>query len=374
MPGPIAERLPDRVAPGPRGLPGLGVLPALGRQDMIDYYVSAWRQYGDVVRFPLGPMVSHLVIWPDDVRHVLADNQQNYIKGVGLQRVRLALGQGLFTVDGPLWRRQRRLMQPPFTPTGVTQFAPAMSHAAEALVNGWYAHVLRGEPVDVNAEMMRLAMSIIAPTMLSVDIGEQAIEASRAFTFVLQYVSRRSANLIDVPLSVPTPGNRRFRAALASLDAFVYGLIEERQRQGAEGNDLLTMLLNARDQETGEGMPLRQIRDEVLTIFFAGHETTAQALTWVWFNLALNPEVEARLHREIETVLGGRAPTVEDLPKLDYVRAVVDETMRLFPPVWVFVRQAVGADRIGGYDVPAGSMVLLSQYITHRHPGPVARP
>jgi cytochrome P450 len=357
-----------RVAPGPRGMPVLGNLNDFRNKDLIQVYVDTWRRYGDVSHLRAGPIDMVVAAHPDDVKHVLVDNQKNYIKGRGFEKVRLILGNGLFTGEGEVWRRHRRTMQPPFTPRNVTQFAPAMTAAITRLLERWAPHADSGQPFNVHAEMMRLAMSVIARTTLSADIDEEAAEAGHEFTYALDFISRTSVGALTVPLWVPTSGNRRFRQALAYMDRFIYGVIADHRRQTTPPNDLLTILLNARDPETGAGMDEAQIRDEMLTIFFAGHETTAQALTWTWYLLAQHPEVEAKLYDEVDRTLTGRLPTPDDTEALDYPGRVVQEAMRLYPPVWVFTRDALGDDELSGYRVPAGSMVVLSQYLTHRHP------
>jgi cytochrome P450 len=204
--------------------------------------------------------------------------------------------------------------------------------------------------------------------MLSLDVGERAVAAAHAFTEVLEFASRRSMQFLDVPLYFPTSQNLAYRRAMFVLDRFILDIIADRRRDPNPPDDLLSKLLGARDSETGRPMSLRQLRDEVLTIFFAGHETTAQALTWACFLLDSHSEVAARLRDEVDGALGGREPSVADLPRLDYARRIVDETMRLYPPVWIYVRDAIGPDQLGGFDVPGGSMIMLSQYLTHRHP------
>lgn len=355
-------------APGPRGMQVLLTLPEVRRKGLIRVYMDLWHKYGDLVRIPSGPIVQYLVVQPDDIRRVLLDNRQNYEKGLNIPRLRLTIGDGLFTSEGELWKKQRAIMQPTFTPRAIARFGDTMTSAIEKMMTSWERRSAGGRPVNINAEMAHLAMDVIARTMFSIDIGREAMAAAQAFTYVLEQVSRRSMNPLDIPLSVPTPANKRFMEAIDTLDSFIYGIIDRRRQDPGDYDDLLATLLNTRDPETGEGMSRRQLRDEVITIFFAGHETTAQALTWTWFLLSHNPKAERRLHEELESVLGGRTPSADDLPRLTYTTNVIQEAMRLYPPVWVFVRQSLGEDELSGYHIPAGSMISFSPYITHRHP------
>jgi cytochrome P450 len=355
-------------APGPRPGRFLGNVAEVRRKGLVRFYEDAWRAYGDVVRFEMGPLVQHLVVRPEAVEHVLLTHRDTYPKGRGYQKLKLALGDGLFLSEGDLWSRQRRLMSPLFTPRGVGRFTDAMAGATAALLDEWDALARAGQPVEVNGAMTRLAMTIIARSMFSLDLGGEGVAAAAAFTYVLEYLSRRSVSFVDLPMWVPTPANRRFRQALATLDAFIGGVIDARQGSGEQPDDLLTLLLAARDPDTGAAMSRQQVRDEVITVFFAGHETTAQALTWAWWLVGRHPEVEARLHAEVDGVLPGGTVTADHLPALAYTRMVVDEAMRLYPPVWIYVRDAAVDDELGGYTIPAGSMIVLSQYLTHRHP------
>ncbi len=249
-----------------------------------------------------------------------------------------------------------------------------MTRVIERMLERWEASAARGEAIEINQEMMRMAMGVIAATMFNIDITEEAVGAAGAFTHVLDYITANTMRFVDLPLWVPTPGHRRFNDATRTLNQFMGGIIRARREAQARGdgprhNDLLDMLINAKDEETGQSMSDKQIYDEVLTIFFAGHETTAQALTWTWHLLSQHPEAESRLHADIDATLGGRTATADDLAALPYPRQVIDEAMRLYPPVWIFVRDAYGDDEIGGYTVPAKSMIMLSPYLTHRHPG-----
>jgi len=216
-------------------------------------------------------------------------------------------------------------------------------------------------------EMMRLTMSVISRSIFTVDIGEDFTEAGQALTQILDFASQRSISLLTLPLSVPTPGNRRLNRALATIDEFLYDIIASR-RQKPPGDDLLSLLMEMCDEVTGEGMSEKQLRDEVLITFFAGHETTAQLLTWVWYLFAKHPVVEERFHVELEDKLGGRTPQPDDVEGLDYLRMVMDETLRLYSPVAIMARDALQDDEVGGYEVPAGTIVTLSPYMTHRHP------
>ncbi len=380
-----ATRSPSRrIAPGPRGIPILGNVPEVREKGgLIQFYSQVHREYGDVVRVRMGPMDQYLIAQPDHVRHVLVANRQNYWKGVAMNRVKLLLGNGLFTSEGEFWQRQRRLMQPPFTPRGVTQFGEPMVDLIQRTLDRWESPARADAVLDIGQEMMTLTMGVIAETMLSIDITRDdvagnAAEAGRAFAYMLEFISRQSATAFSLPLWIPTPANRRFNAASALIRDFLGGVVRERRelhrRAGPQQRDLLDTLLNARDEQTGQGMDDSQVYDEVITIFFAGHETTAQTLTWLWYLLAKHPDAERRLHDEVDRALGGRVPTLADLPNLPYARMAVEEAMRLYPPAWIFVRESYNDDEIGGYHIPAKSMIVLSPYLTHRHPDHWQRP
>jgi cytochrome P450 len=249
----------------------------------------------------------------------------------------------------------------------VKQFGEPMTKAIARLMRRWEVNARSGAAVELRSEMMRLAMSIIGITMFSEDVEEEAREIGESVTYALDFASRRTITLFDMPMWMPTEDNRRFQRAIGTLDKYVYGLIDAR-RKARGPDDLLTMLLEAHDPETGEGMSLKQVRDEVMTVFLAGHETTALALTWTWYLLSQHPAVEERLWKEVDSALEGRVPTVEDIVRMPYLQAVVNESMRVYPPVWVLARQAVETDVIGGYEVPAGALIVVSAYLTQRHP------
>lgn len=380
-----------RRAPGPQGHFLLGSHREIVRKGWLQFALDAWRASGDIIRFRLGPLVGHILAHPDAVAHVLLKNRQNYGKGLTYTRTRVMLGLGLLTSEGELWQRQRRLLQPPFTARAVTRFDDVMTSTAETLLARWQTASAERRPVDVHHGMLELTLRVIGRTMLGVDLEEEGGSVVAAYHQACKLLDQRLAAVVDLPLVIPTPANLRMKRALRTLDAFIYRLIDERRATlkdtqaslaladvaaagpaGPGERDLLDKLLAASDAEAG--MSPHQVRDEVMTMFFAGHETTAQALTWTWYALSQHPDIEARLHHELDTVLAGRPPTAQDLAQLTYTRRVIDETLRLFPPVWIFPRGVIGDDELGGYHVPAGSLIFPCPYLTHRHPGYWERP
>lgn len=339
----------------------------LDRPDIIQSYVDLWRTYGDVARLRVGPMVIHQFVRPEHIRHIMVTNAGNYPKGASHDKLRLALGNGLLTSDGPFWQRQRRLMQPTYTPRGVTRFADIMVDSTQEMLRRWRKPSQTGQTLSVNQEMMQLTMSVISRSMFNVDISKDFRQAGDALLGILEFASSRSMSFVDPPMWLPTRGNRRFKHALEALDAFLYGIIDERREQ-PPGDDLLSMLMTVKDEDTGQMMTRENLRDEVLITFFAGHETTATLLTWTWYLLSRHPHVEEKLHAELTTVLNGRTPTVADIPNLVYTRMIIDEVLRLYSPVAIMARDPLEDDVIDGYQVPAGSLVTITPFLTHRHP------
>jgi len=355
-----------RFAPGPKGLPLIGSIGTLRAKGPFDFWFDLWQEYGDVARARMGPQILMQFVRPEHIQYILVKNKDNYVKGLSHETLRIPLGTGILTAEGDLWRRQRQLMSPTYTPRAVQRFSGIMLDATDKMLARW-REIPAGSPVAINLEMMRLTMSVISRSIFTVDIGEDFAEAGQALTQILDFASQRSVSLVTLPLSVPTPGNRRLKRALATIDEFLYRIIAHR-RQKPPGDDLLSLLMEMRDAETGEGMNEKQLRDEVLITFFAGHETTAQLLTWVWYLFSEHPAVEERFHAELEEKLGGRTPQPDDVEGLGYLRMVMDETLRLYSPVAIMARDALEDDEVGGYQVPAGTIVTLSPYMTHRHP------
>jgi cytochrome P450 len=337
------------------------------RRDPLGFVTGLARDFGDVVLLRLGPVHLYMLFHPDHVRHVLQENHQNYVKGPIIARTKVLIGEGLFTSEGSFWRRQRRLAQPAFHRARIAGLVETMVQATAERLGRWGQPAARGEVVDVAAEMSELTLTMVGRTLFGRDLSERAAAAGRALRVALAFTADRTMRYLTLPLALPTPKHRTFRRALGELDGVVYDLIEARRRAGADGGDLLGMLMAARDEETGEGMTAHQLRDEVMTFFLAGHETTAVALAWTWYLLARHPDVAAALVAEVDEVLGDRPPGFDDLPRLPLARMAVEEAMRLYPPVWGIGRQAVGEDAVGGYRLPAGAIVNLSPYVTHRH-------
>lgn len=358
--------------PGPSGRPSLEQLRTL-RQGPHEFLLALTREYGHAVRYPVGPFRFHLFTEPDAVRHVLVGNHGNYTKNTFQYRLLSRItGDGLLTMDGPEWLARRRLAQPSFHRARVSEFAPTFTRYAEDLADRWDAPCRSGTPVDVAAEMMHVALQAVVKTLFGAEVGDRAGPLWRAALDVLHHIMFQARTLGLVPSWLPTSGNRRFRRALAVLDDSISGTIADRRREGAAADaartDLLQRLIDAQRDEGDARLTDRQLRDEMMTLLIAGHETVASALTWTWHLLAGTPDADSALSDEVRDVLGSRLPTAADLPRLVYTRAVFEEAMRLYPPAWVITRRARAADEISGYTVPRGALVVLSPYITQRHP------
>ncbi|MGQ9897866.1 MAG: cytochrome P450 [Acidobacteriota bacterium] len=359
-----------RLAPMPRDQHWLfgSFLPV--RNDLLNFYTRMFRELGDIIRFRgLPGLYWHLVLHPTHVEHVLVRHQHNYRKGKVFDGpIGLITGNGLLTSDGDFWRRQRKLMQPSFHRQALSGFATTMVAETEACFARWDAQARRSEAFDVAQDMTRLTLNIAGLTLFSTPVGERADAFGQSLRVAFDFVGFRMRPTLPLPLWVPTPANLRFKAARRRLDAVVYQIIERRRKTPNPAPDLLSLLMAARDEETGEAMSDVQLRDEVITLLLAGHETTAITLTWALYVLTQETAVEARLYEEVASVLRGATPTVEDMRRLPYTRLVIEETMRLYPPAWGLPREAIQEDEIGGYYIPERSLVALNQFLTHRHP------
>jgi cytochrome P450 len=367
MPLPTAETqsVKSRLsAPGPKGHPLLGHIREYAA-DVLNLVDSAFAAHGDVIRLRLGQTVT-VIRHPDHVRQVLQDNHTNYHKSFLYKRMKPLVGEGLLTSEGDTWRRNRRMAQPAFHHQRLAEFAAVMNGHIADLLDDWAAPARTGDAVDVAAAMTSLTFGIAGATLMGVDLRHDSKAVGEALRVAMQVTNRRLTSLAMIPPSLPTPMNLRFRKALALIDGLVGDIITGRQSQADPPHDFLAMLMAARDEEDGSRLSERQLRDEVVTMFIAGHETTAHMLSWAWYLLATHPEIEARVHDEVATVLGGRPAGVADLGKLPYLRRVLDEVLRLYPPAYLIGRKAIADDTIGGFHVPAGSSVILSAWSTQR--------
>jgi cytochrome P450 len=335
------------------------------RRDALGTLERLARDHGDVAGMRFGPRRVTLLSHPEQVREVLVTRHREFIKSYALQRARVLLGEGLLTSEEPLHLRQRRLAQPAFHRERIAAYGTDMTAYAARRADEWR----EGAETDVAREMNRLTLAIAGKTLFGAEVGGEADEIARALTDALGLFKRLTNPLGPLLDRLPTPATRRMRRARARLDATIHRIVAERRAEGTDRGDLLSMLLLAQDTEgDGGGMSDAQLRDEALTIFLAGHETTANALAWTWLLLSRNPQAEAALHAELDRVLAGRLPAADDLPALPYTRAVLAESMRLFPPAYVIGRQPLRDMEIGGYRVEAGSIVLTSPWVTHRDP------
>lgn len=358
-----------RTAAGPPGEFVFGNVQAF-RADPLGLVTTAARDYGDIVRFRLGPHVEHLLNHPDHAAHVFQKNRDNYDKATrSTHHISRVCGESLLTVNGEFWERQRRLLQPAFHRDSIRNFASLMADACGGMLDRWDAEQPAVATRDLSSEMMRLTYTIVARALFSTDVGRDAAQIEPAMRVLLEETFRRLQRIFSFPGWIPTPANRRFGHALAALDGIVFEIIEEHQRGGGERrDDLLTMLLEARDPESGQGLDETQLRNETVTLLIAGHETTSNALTWTFHLLATHPSIQEEVREEVSSVLGGRVPALEDIPELALTTNAIRESMRLYPPIWIMERHVVEEDVIAGYRMPKDSSVVVCPWTLHRHP------
>lgn len=316
---------------------------------------ASFETHGDTYRVlsPSRGTYTWVIHDPDDIRHVLVANHRNYTKGVGLDRVRILLGNGIMTSEGEFWRRQRYMMQPFFHRRVIARFAELIAAENDTLLARWDACAARGEPIDIRHEMSELTLAIVLRSIFGRDLDRLAADMG--------------GNPFDVVVHEPAR-DLRFAYRFRSLGRLVAALIERRRREPGEHFDYVAMLMDARDKETGAAMSERELIDEIMTLVVAGHETTASGLNWTWYLLSQHPEAEARLHAELDAAADRAVLGFAEAEALPYARAVIDESLRLYPPGWVLSRRSVGADRLGGYELPPGTDVVFSPYLLHRHP------
>jgi cytochrome P450 len=362
---------PATAVPGPRGLPLLGLGPALVR-DPLGTYQHAMETYGDIVRLVAGPpgrrVVLHALFAPDHARQLLAGTR-GHTKRLPLYReIATALGDGLLTSDGDDWQRQRRIVQPLFTRQRIAGYATVMAEEATRLLEGWAAAAASGRPVELHGQMTGYTMRVLGRLLLGGDVDAASVEVTTAFPVINHHVRRRVLAPLRAPRSWPTPANRRATRARRRLDQVVDRILQQRRGQTPGADDLLGRLLAARDPATGQGLDDTELRAQVLLFLLAGHETTATALTFTLYLLGHHPDAQRRVRDEVRGMLGDQAPTAEDAARLTHTTRVVKEAMRLYPPAWSIGRRTSQDEVIGGYLLPAGSTVIVSPWVLHRHP------
>jgi cytochrome P450 len=354
------------VPPVYRGAPLVGVLPEI-RRDALGFMDKLLAYPEPIIRYQIGPLKSYLIKHPDAVKHILQDNVRNYTKDhVSYSMARWLAGDGLLTSQGDHWLRQRRLAAPAFHRQRIANMVAMMSNEVEAMVGRW-ATLPSAHDLQLDHELTALTLAIVGKALFGTTIGSDSAVISAAFNELsAQFVARfRNGNPFKPFL--PFGADARWQRARKTIDSVVLRIIADRRKSGADHGDLLSMFMLARDEETGEQMTDEQLRDEVLTMLLAGHETTATLLLWAFAMLAQHPTVEARLHAELDQALHG-PPQFSDLPQIPYSRMVLDETLRLRPPVYILSRAVQHDDQLSGYTIPAGVSVDISPYVTHRLP------
>jgi cytochrome P450 len=352
----------NRRPPSPPGRWPLGNLPEF-RRDLLGFFTRTAREYGDLVAMRLGPRLVHLASHPDFVEQVLVTEYKKFGKSYVFELLRPVLGNGLVNSEGDFWLRQRRLIQPAFNKSSVNSYAGIITTQCDRIMGEWNDR----QSIDLHGEMSRLALGMVGKALMDMDLTDVKNEVTGPIDSAMRDFSHRFESMINLPMWVPTRRNLRAKRNVRKLDAIVHRIIQQRRASGDRG-DLLSKLIQARDEVDKSGMTDRQLRDEVMTLFLAGHETTANALTWTWFLIAQHPEIENRLLEEVRNAIGDRTPGAADLPKLPYTEAVIKEAMRLYPPVYAFSRRVLVDAEIGGFQVPAGSAVIMSQWVIHHDP------
>lgn len=348
--------------PGPRGRLLLGDFPDFLR-DPLGFLQGLARQHGDVVAYRMGPEKATLLVHPDDIKDVLVTRQRCFHKGNLLKRARAILGEGLLTSETNFHMRQRRLVQPAFSKTRLARYGEIFVLESQTMAAAWQPNT----EVNMHTEMMALTLSIVARTLFGANVSAESDEVGHAIAKTLRFFNYMLLPMSEILSYLPFPAAIDYRRARRRLDQTIFRIIQDRYDSGRDEGDLLSMLLMARDEETDNSrLSMQQVRDEALTLFLAGHETTANALTFAWYLLAQHPEAQTTLAAELQTQLGDRPPTWSDVARLPFTGHVISETLRLYPPVWAVGRQVVEEVEVGGYTLPLGSLVLLSPYVTQR--------
>jgi cytochrome P450 len=351
--------------PGPKPRFPIGNMPLAGA-DPLSVFLGWAREFGDIFYYRAAWIHVYFLNHPDLIEAVLVRNYQNFLKDHVVRKSRWFFGDGLLTNEGESWLRQRRLSQPAFHRERIASYAKTMTGYAEQMLASWNKDNKNGKTCDIHQEMMQLTLRIVVRALFSVESDEVG-EISAAMNVLMRNSVGLRLLLPPIARYLPTPAMNEFRRSIKQLDKTVYGIIAQRRKDESDSGDLLSMLMQARDEDGGR-MTDKQLRDEVMTFLLAGHETTALALSWTWYLLARNPEAEQKLHEELDRVLDGRVPTFADLPALSNAERVIKESLRLYPPAWGLARTVIKEFELGGYRIPAGSNVVMSTWVVHRDP------
>ncbi len=352
-----------RHPPGPKGNLILGVMSEFNRDTLA--FITRCRDFGDVVSMRFLYLTAYFLYHPNDIEYVVSTNARNFIKSRTLRSpfFHRLVGNGLLTSEADVWKRQRRLAQPAFHRQRINAYGEVMVQYAERMISSWG----EGEVRDIHRDMMRLTLEIVVKTLFNAEVSEDADKVGRVLSRIAKPFASQATLKWILDNRLPTPAHKRFQADAREIDDIVYRIIGERRASGQDQGDLLSMLLEAHDDD-GSQMSDRQLRDEVMTLFLAGHETTALTLSWIWYLLAQNPVAEKKFHFELSDVLHGKLPTMEDLPRLKYADMIAREAMRLYPPAYGLGREAIEDCEIAGYHVPRKAQVFMFQWVTQRDP------
>jgi cytochrome P450 len=354
---------PNLTPPGPKGHPILGVMSEFNRDTL--GFIERCKEYGDVVRARFFYVPAYFLYNPNDIEYILSTNARNFIKAMSLRSNFFGrlVGNGLLTSEHDFWRRQRRLAQPAFHRQRISAYGDVMVDFTSRMISSWQP----GETRDIHRDMMRLTLEIVARTLFNADVSGDAERVGQVLSEIVKPFASQATLKWILDNRLPTPAHFRFHRLARQIDEIVFRFIADRRASGRDEGDLLSTLLQSQDED-GSHMTDRQLRDEVMTLFLAGHETTAITLTWSWYLLAINPEAEQKFHHELKEVLDGRTPTAADLPRLKYTEQIAKESMRLYPPAYGVGRQAIEDCEIGGFRIPAKSQVFAFQWVTQRDP------
>jgi cytochrome P450 len=357
--------------PGPKSFLGIQNLRGLSAHGMKDFIYQAWQTYGDLFEVQIGPQKLVVVIHPEHVRHITLTNAANYDKLDSYEPVRrYVIGNGLVTSTGELWKRQRQLMAPFYTPRGVQEFADIFLRDTLTLAERWQQLAAAGETVEMFDEMALVTASIVLKAIFSTGSDDDILDIKACVETMINYAGSRMTNPFGLPDWLPTASNTAYHRARERVHNYIDRVLDARfaMDESQYPNDLLSKLIMAQDPQTGERMPRELLRDEALTNFFAGYETSARSMSYAWYALASNPQVKARLHDELDRELAGQPPTLETLKRLPYTLRVMKETLRLFPPAPMYAKDVIADDVLDGYHIAKGSTMLIFPYFTHRHP------